>query len=45
MKEAIHQKKVAYKKLCKNRWEENKARYKNIKNQTKKVIANSEERS
>ena len=28
-------------KMCKNRLEENKARYKNIKNRTKKVVANS----
>ena len=41
MKEAIQQKKAAYKKMCKNRSEENKAEYKNIKNQTKKVVANS----
>ena len=45
MKEAIQQKKVAHKKMCKNRSEENKAKYKNIKNRTKKVVANSEERS
>ena len=36
MKKAIEQKKVAYKKMCKNRLEKNKARYINIKNQTKK---------
>ena len=41
VKEAIQQKKMAYEKMCKNRFEENKARYKNIKNQTKKVVANS----
>ena len=41
MKEAIQQKKVAYKKMCKNRSEENKAKYKNIKTRTKKVVANS----
>ena len=41
MKEALQQKKVAYKKMCKNRSEENKAKYKNIKNRTKKVVANS----
>ena len=41
MKKAIQQKKVAYKKMCENQSKENKARYKNIKNQTKKVIANS----
>ena len=27
--------------MCKNRLEENKAKYKNIKNQTKKMVANS----
>ena len=41
MKEAIQQKKVAYKKMCENQSEENKARYKNIKNRTKKAIADS----
>ena len=41
MKEAIQQKKVAYKTTCKNLSKENKARYKNIKNGTKKVVANS----
>ena len=41
VKEAIQQKKVAYKKMCKNRSEENKAEYKYIKNRTKKVVANS----
>ena len=41
MKEAIQQKKVAYKKMCENRPEENKAKYKNIKTRTKKVVANS----
>ena len=41
MKEAIQQKKVSYKKMCENRLEKNKARYKNIKNRTKKVVANS----
>ena len=41
MKEEIQQKKVAYKKMCKNQSEENKAKYKNIKNRTKKVVANS----
>ena len=40
-KEAIQQKKVAYKKMCENRSEENNARYKNIKNREKKVVANS----
>ena len=32
---------MAYKNTCKNRLEENKARYKNAKNRTKKEIANS----
>ena len=41
MKEAIQQKKVEYKKMRKNRSEEKKAEYKNIKNRTKKVVANS----
>ena len=41
MKEAIQQNKMANKKMCKNRSEENKARYKNIKNRTKNVVANS----
>ena len=41
MKGVIRQKKMRYKKMCKNRSEENKARYKNIKNRTKKVVANS----
>ena len=41
MKEAVQQKKVAYKKIGKNRSDENKAKYKNIKNRTKKVVANS----
>ena len=40
VKEAIQQKKVAYKKMCKNPWKENKAKYKYIKNRTKKVVAN-----
>ena len=40
VKEAIQQRKVAY-KMCKNQSEENKAKYKNIKNRTKKVVANS----
>ena len=39
--EAMQQRKVAYRKMCKNRSEENKARYKNIKNRIKKVVANS----
>ena len=41
MKQAIQQKKVAYKKMCKNRSEKNKAKYKTIKNRTKKVVANA----
>ena len=41
VKKAIQQNKVAYKKMCKNRLEENKAKYKNIKNRTKKMVANS----
>ena len=41
MKKAIQQKKVAYKIMWENRWEENKARYKYIKNRKKKVVANS----
>ena len=41
MKEAMQQKKMAFKKMCKNRSEENKAKYENIKNRTKKVVANS----
>ena len=41
VREAIQQNKVAYKKMSKNRSEENKAKYKNIKNQTKKVVVNS----
>ena len=40
-KEAIQQKKGAYKKMCENRSEENNARYKNVKNREKKVVANS----
>ena len=32
VKEVMRQKKVAYKKMCENRFEKNKARYKNIKN-------------
>ena len=40
VKKAIQQKKVAYEKRYKNRLEENKAKYKNIKNRTKKVVAN-----
>ena len=41
MKEAIQQKKVVYKKMCENRLKEDKAEYKNIKNRTKKAVANS----
>ena len=41
MKEAIQQKKVAYAKMCKNQLEKNKAKYKNTKNRTKKMVANS----
>ena len=41
VKEAIQQKKVAYKMMCKNEVEENKAKYEHVKNQTKKVVANS----
>ena len=40
VKEPIQQKKVAYKKMCKNRSKENKANYKYIKNRTKKAVAN-----
>ena len=39
MKEAIARKKEAHKVLCKNRTEENKARYKNMKNRANKVVA------
>ena len=41
VKEAMQQKQVAYKEMWKNQSEKNKAKYKNIKIQTKKVIANS----
>ena len=41
MKEVIQQKKVTYNQMCQNRLEENKAKYNNIKNQTKKVVVNS----
>ena len=41
MKGVIQHNKVAYIKMCENQWEENKARHKNIKNRTKKVVANS----
>ena len=40
VKEVIQQKKVAY-KMCKNRLEEDKAKYMKIKNRTKKVVGNS----
>ena len=40
MKEAIQQKKVAYKKMCKNRFEENKVKHKYFKNRAKKMVAN-----
>ena len=40
MKEAIRQKKVEYQKMCLNRSEKTKTKWKNIKNQTKKVITN-----
>ena len=39
MKEAIARKKDAFKELCKNGTEENKARYKNMKNRAKKMVA------
>ena len=39
MKEAIRQKKMAYKKMSKSQSEADKARYKNMKNQIKKVVA------
>ena len=39
MKEAIARKKDAYKEMCKSGTETNKARYKNVKNRTKKVVA------
>ena len=41
VKEAILQKKVAYTKMCESRLDENKARYENIKNRAKKVVAYS----
>ena len=41
VKKATQRKKGADKKMCQNWSEENKARYKNIKNPTKKVVANS----
>ena len=40
VKEAIQQKKVTNKKMCENCSEESMARYNNIKNRTKKVVAN-----
>ena len=39
MKEAIARKKDAHKEMCKSGTEANKARYKKIKNQAKKVVA------
>ena len=39
VKEAIARKKDAHKVMCKSRTEANKARYKSIKNQAKKVVA------
>ena len=39
MKEAIARKKDAHKEMCKSGTEANKARYKNMKNQAKKVVA------
>ena len=39
VKEAIARKKDAYKELCKNGTDENKARYKNMKNRAKKMVA------
>ena len=41
VKEAIRQKKVANKKMCKNRSKKNKARYENMKHSTTKTVANS----
>ena len=41
MKEAIRQKKVAYKKKGENRSEENMTKYKNMKNLAKITVANS----
>ena len=38
MKEAIARKKDAHKEMCKSGTEANKARYKNMKNQAKKVV-------
>ena len=39
VKEAIARKKEVYKELCKDRTEENKARYKTMKNRAKKAVA------
>ena len=39
VKEAITRRKDAYKELCKNGTDENKARYKNMKNHAKKMVA------
>ena len=39
MKKAIARKKDAHKEMCKSGTEANKARYKNTKNQVKKVVA------
>ena len=39
VKEAVARKRAAYKELCKNSSDENKTRYKTMKNQTKKVVA------
>ena len=39
MKEAIARKKDVHKEMCKSGTEANKARYKHMKNQAKKVVA------
>ena len=39
LKEAIARKKDVHKEMCKSGTEANKARYKNMKNRTKKVVA------
>jgi hypothetical protein len=39
VKEAIARKKVAFKEMCKNGTDENKALYKNMRNRAKKVVA------
>ena len=39
MKEAIARKKDAHKEMCKSGTQVNKARYKNMKNRAKKVVA------